>query len=49
MTTERVELEAPSADVASEIEVLWLFHGLFSHVLVVGEVSSSVQILILSL
>ena len=38
-----------AAAVVSEFEVLRLFHGLFSYVLVAGEVSSSVLMVIPSL
>ena len=49
--TENTELKVPSAagEVVSECEVLRLFHGLSSYVLVAGEVSSSVLMVIPSL
>ena len=49
MISERVELDAPSADVVQEVELLWLFRCLSSYVLEAGEASSSERILILSL
>ena len=42
-------VKVPSAAVVSECEFLRLFHGLSSYVLVAGEVSSSVPMVIHSL
>ena len=51
MRTGNTELKVPSAAAAvvSECEVLRLFHGLSSYVLVAGEVSSSAPMVIHSL